>query len=225
MANASDTTKSEKYAQAVSKATGKDMAVTGGAATGDLMKDVKDLGPDAMKMIATYEDPRELAQKIGAELASGGYEAAPQILSLKEGQMIEGILEGNGPVAEFTNEDTGEVTQVQTWIIADPTGAVRVSILSSAQLDRKLNGFRGGPVKIARGKDVNVSGTKKRMTEYTVWGPRMANGQKRQWFDLSHAERAALEAGKAQPALPAGSGNGVSGGRVIDVDSAPAHQA
>jgi len=201
--------KSEKYNQAVARATGKE--ATPGYATGDL---VKAPPPDAMKMLTSYDNPADLMQKIGDELASGGYEAAPQILSLKEGQMIEGILEGNGPVAEFTNEE-GEVTYVKTWIIADPSGAVRVSILSSAQLDRKLNGFRAGPVKIARGKDVNIAGTKKRMTEYTVWGPRLANGQKRQWFDLSNQERAALEAAN-RPQLPAGSSNG-AGQPVIDV--------
>jgi hypothetical protein len=161
--------------------------------------------------------PEDFAQ----DIASGKYEAAPQLFKLAEGQKIEGILEGNGPVAEFTDGDTGEVSYVKTWIIADPTGALRVSILSSAQLDRKLNGFIGQKVKIARGKDVNIAGTRKRMTEYMVWGPKLANGQKREWFEMDHMQRAQLEAIRGgHKALPAG--NGVAG-NVIDVVDQAAH--
>jgi hypothetical protein len=191
--------KSDDYNKAVARATGQ-----GAGATGELMK-APPPGVDAM--IRTIENPGDLQAEIQKDLTSGKYEAAPQIMSLKEGQVIEGILEGNGPLAEFTDADTGEVSYVKTWIIADPTGAVRVSILSSAQLDRKLNGFIGGPVKIARGKDVNVAGTRRRMTEYMVWGPRLGGGKKRQWFDVSNETRMALEAGQHK-ALPAGN-NGV----------------
>jgi hypothetical protein len=113
--------------------------------------------------------------------------------------MIEGILEGHGPVAEFTKTDrnTGEVvtTEVKTWIIALNGGAVRLSILSSAQLDRKCIGFVGSHVKIARGKDSRLPNGNM-MTEYTVWGPRLKGGAQRRWFD-----RPALEA-EGQYALP-----------------------
>lgn len=193
--------KSEQYNQAVTRATGNAGAAAGGVQAGELMKAQP---PEAAALIKTMT-PEEMKQEIATDLASGKFEAAPEILSLKEGQRIEGILEGNGPLAEFTDADTGEVTYVKTWILADDTGAVRVSILSSAQLDRKLNGFIGYKVKIARGKEVNIAGTRKRMTEYAVWGPRLANGKKRQWFDLSNAERMALEQGNGhQKALPAG---------------------
>jgi hypothetical protein len=173
--------------------------------TGQEMEVSSAVPPGAEAMVKTFKHNDELAQHVAADLATGNYEAAPQLFSLEEGQMIEGILEGNGPVAEFTkvNKDTGEVTtnEVKTWIIADKTKSLRVSILSSAQLDRKLLGFIGCPVKIARGKDKNI-GDGKRMTEYMVWGPRLSGGAKRQWFDLSNEARAALEANK-QHALPA----------------------
>jgi hypothetical protein len=189
--------KSDQYNTAVARATGGGAA---GAQTGELMKAQP---PEAAALIKTMS-PEEMKAEIAADLASGKFEAAPEILSLKEGQRIEGILEGNGPMAEFTDQDTGEVTNVKTWILADDTGAVRVSILSSAQLDRKLNGFIGYKVKIARGKEVNIAGTRKRMTEYAVWGPRLANGQKRQWFDVSNETRMALAQGNGHKALPAG---------------------
>lgn len=199
---ATDTkSKSEQYNQAVTRATGAHGAA--GAKAGELVT-----APpiaDVSTMLKTYENPADMQAIVQKDLASGDFEAAPQILSLKEGQVVEGILEGNGPMAEFTDGETGEVTCVKTWVIADPTGAVRISILSSAQLDRKLNGFIGGQVKIARGKEVNIAGTKKRMTEYMVWGPRLAGGRKRQWFDVPNETRMALEHGNghAHRALPA----------------------
>jgi len=152
-------------------------------------------------MVKSYH-PDALKKKLEADLASGAFESAPQIYTLKVGEVIEdAILEGNGPVAEFVAKD-GTVSHVQTWILADATGASRISILSSVQLDRKLIGFIGQRVNIARGEDVNI-GNGQRMTEYLVWGPKLPNGQKRQWFELSNETRAQIEAQK-QHQLPAG---------------------
>lgn len=187
MSNGQNKNRTTSHQDTVNQALGK---TNDGPQTGDLMKPPP---AEAMVMIRNFENPAELTQVIRDDLASGGFEAAPQLMSLKEGQMIEGICEGNGPDAEFHDNDTGEVTYVKTWIIADPTGAVRVSILSSVQLDRKLLGFIGCPVKIARGKDANIAGTRKRMTEYQVWGPRLPGGRKRQWFDIPAEKRAELE--------------------------------
>jgi len=194
---ATNDSKSDKYNQAVAKATGKE---TGAAQAGEI---VTAAPKNAEALVKTFH-PDALAQEFAKDMASGTFEAAPQILSLQKGQMVEGILEGNGPVAEFKDGDTGEVTFVQTWVIKDPSGAVRISILSSAQLDRKLIGFIGHYVKIARGEDVPVAGTKKRMTEYMVWGPKLPGGQQRQWFEISNEKRAEIAAGAAQRSLPAG---------------------
>ena len=178
-------------------------------ATGQEMEVSTQIPAGAEAMVKTFKHTDELAQAIQKDLQTGHFEAAPQLFSLEQGQMIEGILEGNGPVAEFdrVNEHTGEVTttEVKTWIIADPSGSLRVSILSSAQLDRKLLGFIGQHVKIARGKDKNI-GNGKRLTEYMVWGPKLPNGKKRQWFDLPNETRAQIEA-NAQRQIPAATGN------------------
>jgi hypothetical protein len=191
--------KSDKYDQAVAKA-------TGSHAGGEVGEIVTTPAKGAEVIVRSFQ-PHELEKEFAKDMNSGGYEAAPQILSLQKGQMVEGILEGNGPVAEFTDEDTGEVSHVNTWVIRDPSGAMRVSILSSAQLDRKCIGFIGHFIKIARGEDVPVKGTKRRMTEYLVWGPKLANGVQRQWFELSNEERAKLAAGNAQRAIPEKTGN------------------
>ena len=158
--------------------------------------------PKGAESMITKHTPDGLYAKINEDLASGKFEAAPQIFKLEEGMVLEGFLEGHGPEAEFTDAETGEVTTVKTWIIANSNRSARISILSSAQLDRKLNGFIGSFVKIARGREVNIAGTKKRMSEYMVWGPKLPGNQARQWFDVPNEAR--LGHGNHH-ALPAGS--------------------
>lgn len=158
--------------------------------------------PKGAESMITKHTPDGLYAKINEDLASGKFEAAPQIFKLEEGMVLEGFLEGHGPEAEFTDADTGEVSTVHTWIIANSNRSARVSILSSTQLDKKLNGFIGSFVKIARGREVNIAGTKRRMTEYMVWGPKLAGNQARQWFDVPNEAR--LGHGNHH-ALPAGS--------------------
>ncbi len=144
-------------------------------ATGGQSEESTSSGRVTNPMISEFQDG-ELAEM----LSNGEWEFAPQVMSLEEGQKVEGILEGNGPMAEIRDRDTGEVKEVATWIIASKDGTQRVSILSSAQLDKKLPPFIGGLVKIVRGKDIKISNGH-RCTEYLVGGPKLANGQRRSW--------------------------------------------
>lgn len=125
--------------------------------------------------------------ELGAKVADGSWEAAPQLLTLKEGQTIIAELEGNGPQAEFVDSDTGEVSQNDTWILSK--NGIRVSILSSAQLDRKLPPFTGGLVSITRGKDVRNG--QRLFTEYLVIGPKRTDGTRRDWATKPRAQLAA----------------------------------
>lgn len=134
-------------------------------------------------------------------------EFAPQVHKLEEGDMVEGVLEGNGPDAELEQVDraTREVKTniVKTWIIAHPSGGQRISILSSAQLDRKLPPFIGSIVKIVRGKDIETRNGQ-RVTDYLVAGPKREDGQRRSW-----AMKPVLDVPSTAGALPAGGHAGV----------------
>lgn len=176
--------KSEKYNEAVNRA-------TGGKAGETSTEMAPPLG-NAGAMISAFqpEDLNKLA-------ATGSFEFAPQVMSLEPGQKIEGILEGIGPGNDFIDETTGVVRHVDSWIIASADGSLRVSILSSAQLDRKLPPFIGGPVGIARNKDIKISGGHK-CADYHVWGPRRTDGTRRTWAALPAPQQQALPAGAPQ---------------------------
>ncbi len=155
-------------------------------------------------------------EDIAALMADETLEWAPQVHSLEEGEMIEGILEGRGPSTTFSQKDpvTGqEVTRVvDTWIIASPAGNLRMSILSSVQLDRKLPPFIGGMVKIYRGKEVKT-GKGFRVTDYLVSGPRRPDGKPRSWVTGTIVDASANTIdGQDHPALPAPSVGSISGG-------------
>src|SRR5262249_49809927 len=87
---------------------------------------------EAAAMFSTFE-----TKDLQALAATGQFEFAPQVMTLEVGQKIEGILEGMGPGNDFEDKDTGIVRHVDSWIIASLDGSLRVSILSSAQLDKK----------------------------------------------------------------------------------------
>jgi len=182
--------KNSNYEKAVARATGKGEVSTAPAipVSHDLVKKADD---------AT----------IAAMLADPSLEFAVQNHNMEQGEMLEGILEGNGPDAEFERHDphTNTVTTnvVQTWIVSSFDGTKRVSILSSVQLDKKLPPFVGGPVKIVRGKDINI-GDAKRMTDYLVAGPKLKNGQRRSW---ATQRPQVIDASASAPALPPGTGN------------------
>jgi hypothetical protein len=140
------------------------------------------------------------ADEIAKEAATGAFEFAPQNAALEPGQKITGILEGMGPGNDFIDEDTGVVRHVDSWIVASPDGNMRVSILSSAQLDRKLPPFEGGLVTIARGADIKLAGGH-RCADYMVWGPKLPKGAKRAF----HSPAKAIEAHAVETkSLPAG---------------------
>lgn len=133
-------------------------------------------------------------EDIQKDLKSGQYEAAPQIFKIPEGGFVSGILEGYGPVAELTDPSTREVKEVNTWIIKSKTGNARISILSSAQLDKKLPGFIGSVVKIHRGQEVR-QGNGRMLTEYVVYGEKRPDGRPRSWSAQS-AQTPQLPAGR-----------------------------
>lgn len=129
-----------------------------------------------------------------------GLETAPQLYTMEQGDLIEGWLEGHGPDAEFerTNHGVVETNTVKTWIIASPDRRKRISILSGAQLDRKLPPFVGGPIKIVRGKDLPTN-SGQRVTDYLVAGPKMPDGTMRNWATRPVLEAAATEHQRALP--------------------------
>lgn len=110
------------------------------------------------------------------EMVEKGWECSPMLYTIAEGTYVLGILEGEGPPAEFTDTRTGEVREVKTWILRAPDVGFRISILSSAQLDRKLPPFVGGLVKIYRGAPVKLKGSAGHVTDYLVTGPKRSAG-------------------------------------------------
>jgi hypothetical protein len=151
---------------------------------------------DVKAMISTFT-----AEDIAKEAATGAFEFAPQNIALEPGQKISGILEGMGPGNDFADEDTGIIRHVDSWVIASPDKSLRVSILSSAQLDKKLPPFQGGMVTIARQNDIKLAGGH-RCADYMVWGPKLPKGESRVFHSISHK---AIEASATETkALPAG---------------------
>lgn len=130
-------------------------------------------------------------------------ETAPELYTMKEGDMVVGILEGHGPDAEFERVEKGtgivSTSTVKTWIIASQDRRKRISILSSAQLDRKMAPFTGGLVKVIRGKDVPTNNGQ-RVTNYLVAGPKLEAGQTRNWATKPQIEATGVEVKQ----LPAG---------------------
>lgn len=178
--------KSQKWNTAVANATGKaDEGGDAGVTTAITNAPVGNVA--AMFGQWSPEDLTKLAE-------TGKIEFAPQAMSLEPGQKIEGILEGMGPGNDFV-DDNGVVRHVDSWIIASPDGGLRVSILSSAQLDKKMPPFVGGPVGVARAKDLKIANGH-RCADYYVWGPKKADGTAR----VFHGAIAA----KNVPQLPAG---------------------
>ena len=188
---------STKFNKAVNRANGTSGADEGGGNENAVVIPNAS-GPALITKGVTKEEMEALVQ-------SGEYEFAPQNMSLEEGDMIAGILEGNGPDAEFEQKDmtTGIVTTkvVQTWIIANADGSQRAGILSTAQLDRKLPPFVGSNIKIIRGKDLKMANGH-RVTDYLVAGEKLKNGARRAWASkpvIETHEAAQLPAGQTAP--------------------------
>lgn len=196
---------SKKYADAVAKSRGE-------ATSAELVKQSEAQAPalvivgDTSGMLVDTNAHRD---QLTADIASGKWEAAPQIMSLRgpriekdasgreqmvAGDTIKALLEGNGPDAEFVDEKTGVVSYVKTWIFGK--GGLRVSILSSAQLDRKLPPFVGSIVSVTRGAETRKGD--RVHTEYLVAGETRSDGRPRDW--ATKAERPMLVAPAATDA-------------------------
>jgi hypothetical protein len=156
-----------KYDQAVAKSRGQ--AVNANEST-----ELAPVGEDVTGMLV---DSATFRAELEAKINSGEWEAAPQLLTLKKGQTLIAFLEGNGPEAEFVDEQTGVVKNVKTWILSK--NGVRVSILSSIQLDKKCPPFVGGMVSITRGEDIRNGASL--YTDYLVAGPKRSDGSPRDW--------------------------------------------
>jgi hypothetical protein len=198
MANekAIDKSKSEKYNQAVAKATG-----TAGADQDDMKGGAMIVG-DVSELFTNWT-PEDVTEKA----RSGKYEFAPQMGQIKRGQQLTCFLEGEGPGNDFTNEKTGEVRHVKSWIFVERRSGMRISILSSAQLDRKLPPFVGTVVTVARAKeDIELKGGF-RCADFMVFGEKLESGPR------SFSTPPSM----SQPALPPGA-------TIIDADAEIASQ-
>lgn len=197
------TTGNTKYGASVARATGQAPAPTAGQASEG--GEPNALMPKQANVMLFKPSQTE----IDAMMNDASLEFAPQVHKLEEGDMIAGVLEGEGPEAEFTQMDPvtkEQVTRtVKTWIIAAPDGGIRLSLLSSVQLDKKLPPFIGGMVKIVRGKDIKTNNGIFRVTNYMVAGPRQANGKPRSWTRPHVIDATALDAAPSAGALPPGS--------------------
>lgn len=178
-----------KYQQSVDRARNKGKEETAMAPIGDVKA-----------MFSSFT-----AEEIAKEAATGAFEFAPQNAEIKIGQKISGVLDGKGPGNDFVDEDTGVVRHVDSWLISSPDGNMRISILSSAQLDKKLPPFVGGMVTIARQDDIKLAGGH-RCADYLVWGPKLPKGERRMFhtpvtkaIEAHATEVKALPAGDAQP--------------------------
>lgn len=164
------------YEKTIGKATG----ASGAAGSGDEPANTEIVLSQEQKLM--FSTPSEA--EIDSMMNDPELEFAPQVWKLEEGKMVAGFLEGYGPPAELTRIDrvTKEetISVVNTWILAAPNGGARISILSSVQLDKKLPQFIGSMVRIHRGKDVNTT-SGNRVTQYTVCGPKRADGVRRSW--------------------------------------------
>jgi hypothetical protein len=184
-----------KLDQAADRARARDAAKSDG--TGETALTVQD-----QAALQTAEEAGMFAtqHEVAARIAAGELEAAPQLSEkIPYGKTMHAFLEGYGPVAEFTKIDkrTGEVTVdvVNTWILRSLKGNARISILSSAQLDKKCPPFIGKEVYITSlGEIETKSGG--RMDNYHVAGEK-TEGRRMEWStheDPAAKRRAQLDA-------------------------------
>lgn len=180
----------KSYDKTVAAATG------GGADDGGGVELVPRTG-DAAAMVETVS-PDDIARLLARE----DIEWAPQVYTMKKYEKVEGFLEGNGPEAEITSVDraTKEVKTsiVKTWIVRSPDGSKRISILSTAQLDRKLPPFINDPggVIIVRGEETDTRNGY-RVTDYLVGGAKLKGGALRSFAFAVPAQAALPAAGES----------------------------
>ncbi len=182
-------------------------AASGGETTMIGQDDVAILQKGSELMLSRVNDA-----DIAAFMNDSESEFAPQIKSLEPGDMIVGLLEGYGNDTEFTQKDqaTGKdvVRRVHTWILKSLHGNMRLSILSSAQLDSKLPPFIGGKVEIVRGQDLKSrSNAAFRIANYMVKGPAVAGLNRAAMWARKELPRPVIDV----PSLPAGSVDPMTG--------------
>ena len=193
-------TGSGRYESAVAKATGQAPADAGQESVAVVPL------PKGVSSMLTKPSQEE----INALMADPGLEFAPQVHSLETDEMISGLLEGRGPSTTFTQVDPATqrpiTREVDTWILKHPTSGLRLSILSSVQLDRKLPPFIGSQVTIHRGKETKTSNGFK-VTNYTVAGPFRTDGKARSWVrppDVIDVQSKTIDGDQGAPQLPPG---------------------
>jgi len=172
-------TKSQKFAAAVTKATGQAMTVR----------------QDDVQTLVVLPSKEEIAAKIPVgfgdlmtpfdnnelmlDLAKGEMEWAPAVLPLIEGTIIGGYLEGRGGNVDMDEIDPVTKTvitkRVGTWIVRHPRTGLRASFLTAAQLEEKLPPFVGGLVKIYVGGMLE-SKKGRRYRDFRVGGPKLPDG-------------------------------------------------
>ncbi len=78
----------------------------------------------------------------------------PQVLSLIEGQQVEGVLHGKGAQLECRQPD-GNMGAVDTWNVELSNGVV-VALMSSHYLDKNLPELVGHRIVVMRGKQKDI---------------------------------------------------------------------
>ncbi len=160
-------TRPSKYDQSVARARGESMTLTKddvGTLSVNGPPTIDDIAASALGVVE-HSNPSVLTDA----LASGDFEMATQLLTLKEGDMLRGVLESEGSVVfEDMDRKTGEVIKrdARTWTIRVASG-IRVSILGAAALDRQLKDAIGRNVIICRGKETKTR-QGMNLTEYLV---------------------------------------------------------
>lgn len=123
--------------------------------------------PDVASGLSRYD-----GEALSTANKAGGWDTAPRILTLGEGDVIRGLLVGEGDPAEIEDTVLREIKTIRTWVIEFADGA-RASILSSSQLDKALPPRIGHEVIIARGGNVETR-KGQRVTEYIVKSRQLA---------------------------------------------------
>lgn len=108
-----------------------------------------------------------------------------RLVVLKEGQMLRGVLLGNGPEAELTSID-GQPRAVATWRIRINERAI-ARVLGGYQLDRELPELIGQPVCIMFRAQVKTNGGK-RVNDMVVFKPKgFTSAQQPRMIDVTPA--------------------------------------
>lgn len=188
---ANENSKSQKFNNAVARATGTEVAQ---APTPSVV-----VPPGLESIIGTFTP-----DEVNLAMSSGKLEWAPRAIALEEGMRIRGVLEGRGGDVDLEQVDriqgTVTIRQVSTWVVREPKSGVRVSFLTSTQLEDKLPPFIGGNVDIYVGGLIESSkGGGRRYRDFLVGGDKLPNGQQRTW-----AKQLAAPVVETPAALPAG---------------------